>query len=240
MRNPPWTRDELILALDTYFLIAPHAPSPSQSEIIELSAFLRIMGSQQDCVISENYRSPASVVMKLMNFRSIDPTYLGKGLTASSRADRNAWDDFSNDKERLRNIANVIRSVAATEHVKELVAFPDLVEAPEGKTLTRMHVTRERDPRLVKSKKKKTLKEQGYLACEICGFDFEKVYGERGKGYIECHHTKPVHTLVAGSKTNLEELALLCPNCHRMIHSKRPWLTVEELKCLFEKHASLP
>ncbi|MEX2447811.1 MAG: hypothetical protein WD404_03595 [Solirubrobacterales bacterium] len=27
-----------------------------------------------------------------------------------------------------------------------------------------------------------------------------------------------------------EDLALLCANCHRMVHAKRPWLSVEQLR----------
>ena len=59
------------------------------------------------------------------------------------------------------------------------------------------------------------------------------MHGLRGKGFIEAHHTKPVFkTLVEGSKTKLEDLALVCANCHRMIHSARSWLTVPELQKL--------
>jgi putative restriction endonuclease len=33
-----------------------------------------------------------------------------------------------------------------------------------------------------------------------------------------------------GDTTRLEDLALLCANCHRMIHRASPWLSVEELR----------
>lgn len=55
----------------------------------------------------------------------------------------------------------------------------------------------------------------------------------RGEGFIECHHTIPVSELGPGQKTKLRDLVLLCSNCHRMVHSARPWLSVEELQeCL--------
>ncbi|HBN30592.1 MAG TPA: hypothetical protein DD416_05065 [Rhodobacteraceae bacterium] len=69
---------------------------------------------------------------------------------------------------------------------------------------------------------------------EVCGFNFEDVYGERGNGFIECHHTKPVHEMQPHEKTKLSDLALVCPNCHRMIHAKRPWLTIDELRSLIK------
>jgi 5-methylcytosine-specific restriction protein A len=77
------------------------------------------------------------------------------------------------------------------------------------------------------------MKKHGKLACEICAFNFAICYGDRGNGFIECHHTKPVETLTAGDKTNLDDLALVCANCHRMIHRRRPWLSVAELRALF-------
>jgi 5-methylcytosine-specific restriction enzyme A len=78
------------------------------------------------------------------------------------------------------------------------------------------------------------LKAKGKLECEACSFDFGVTYGERGKGFIEAHHIKPVHTLVAGEKTRLEDLVMLCSNCHRIVHTKRPWLTVAELRLLIK------
>ncbi len=49
-------------------------------------------------------------------------------------------------------------------------------------------------------------------------------------GFIECHHTKPVATLVEGEKTHLDDLVLVCANCHRMVHRGKPWLSIGELK----------
>ncbi|MBO4930553.1 MAG: HNH endonuclease [Clostridia bacterium] len=72
------------------------------------------------------------------------------------------------------------------------------------------------------------------LCCEVCGFDFEKVYGERGRGFIEVHHNKPLYTLEGECVIDPEkDLNCLCSNCHRMIHrDKTNILTVDELKKL--------
>lgn len=67
--------------------------------------------------------------------------------------------------------------------------------------------------------------------CEACGFDFEEAYGEYGKGYIECHHIEPLHTRDGSDEiTKEEDLALLCANCHRMVHHRNPHLSLDELK----------
>jgi 5-methylcytosine-specific restriction enzyme A len=53
-------------------------------------------------------------------------------------------------------------------------------------------------------------------------------------GLIDVHHTKPVHTMQLGEKTKVLDLALLCPNCHRVVHSKRQWLTIDQVRKAFE------
>jgi 5-methylcytosine-specific restriction protein A len=79
----------------------------------------------------------------------------------------------------------------------------------------RIHKRVERNSTLVSQVKK--LKG---AKCEACGMDFAKTYGAIGEGYIEAHHLKPVSTLEK-MRTELDpakDFAVLCANCHRMIH----------------------
>ena len=71
--------------------------------------------------------------------------------------------------------------------------------------------------------------------CQACGFDFEEVYGERGRNFIEVHHIKPLHVTKETHVNPETDLVPLCANCHRMIHrDPQHVLTVEELKQLLE------
>ncbi len=54
--------------------------------------------------------------------------------------------------------------------------------------------------------------------CQICDFNFEKVYGERGKDFIEVHHLNPLASYDEEHEVKLDELIALCSNCHSMIH----------------------
>ena len=57
--------------------------------------------------------------------------------------------------------------------------------------------------------------------CQACDLDFEKAYGAIGKGFIEAHHLKPIATLEEGVAITYDvaaDFAVLCANCHRMIH----------------------
>ena len=107
----------------------------------------------------------------------------------------------------------------------------DKSSGAEGKLLYRRHKTRERNPEIVKDKKKEFINIHGKLFCEVCEFDFEKEYGKRGSGFIECHHNIPLHEQDNIRITELSDLTLLCSNCHRMIHrEQKNWLTIEELR----------
>lgn len=104
------------------------------------------------------------------------------------------------------------------------------IDAPEGRLAVRLHHLRERNSGLVDRRKQLALREHGRLACEICGFDFFEAFGKRGRGFIECHHTVPVSSLGNDARTRMADLALVCANCHRMIHAKAPWWTIEEAR----------
>jgi len=104
----------------------------------------------------------------------------------------------------------------------------DDIEYDETKQAFRLHRIRERKPEVVRKAKDNFLKKHGRLFCQACGFDFKKVYGVRGTDFIEGHHTKLVSEMKDGEKTKVEDIALICSNCHRMIHRK-PLLNVEEL-----------
>lgn len=231
-RNPDWTKDEIILALDLYFRVSPIHTSEKNQEIIKLSNLLNILPIHSERLEGNNFRNPTGVYMKLCNFLRLDPNYPGKGLDAGSKLDEEIWNEFSNDRERLAAVASAIKRNYDYLESKEQdgsVQSED-EEFPEGRVLSRLHRLRERNATLVKNKKKQVLKAQGKLVCEICGFDFKEFYGDLGEGYIECHHTIAVSELEEGRGTKLSELSLVCSNCHKMLHRKRPWLTKEQLK----------
>lgn len=120
-----------------------------------------------------------------------------------------------------------------------LVEFKDRLELTqeddefsEGKLLLKKHLKRERNPKLISEAKKRFIEKNGHLFCEVCGFDFEEKYGDLGENFIEAHHTKPVSEMTDGEKTKIEDIAMVCSNCHSMIHRKKPWLDKESLKTI--------
>jgi 5-methylcytosine-specific restriction protein A len=233
-KNPTWTRDELILTLDFYFHFNGNPPSKESAEIKALSDLLNRMAGEISKGL-EKFRNANGVYMKIMNFRRFDPAFAQKGavgLSRGGRGDEEVWKEYHNRRVDLHSAAEAIRSTINSEEYRKqkLDDDPEIAEAEEGKILTRVHISRERNRELIKKKKADVLKRLGSLKCEVCSFDFKEFYGDRGEGFAEIHHLKPLNTLQPGSITRLEDLSVLCANCHRMVHAKKPWLSLDELK----------
>jgi ribosomal protein L18E len=78
--------------------------------------------------------------------------------------------------------------------------------------------------------RKKCIDHHG-LCCKICGFNFGKIYGEAGKGYIHVHHLKPLSEICEKYEVDpLVDLIPVCPNCHVILHKRKPPYSLEEVK----------
>ena len=90
------------------------------------------------------------------------------------------------------------------------------------------HYVRERVPKLRKAKLGAMIKKYGHLKCECCDTIGDAYMPEIRRSIFEVHHKKP---LSKGLTINgLDDLALLCANCHRAIHATNPLLSLEEFK----------
>ena len=224
MRSPNWTRDELILALNLYFELGNRRVDKSNPRVIKLSKILNSLPIHDSSDQQNTFRNANGVAMKLGNFQRLDPSYPGKGLERGSRLEEQIWEEFNGDQNRLKKVASTIIKVAdqstkdfRNEYNKIEVEF----EVSEGEVLSKLHRYYERNHSIVKKKKESVLIDTGQLACEVCSFDFSKVYGELGYGFIECHHVTPLSDLTPLDRsTTLKDLALVCSNCHRMLHRK--------------------
>ncbi|MFI6257612.1 HNH endonuclease [Micromonospora zamorensis] len=220
--NPDWTRDEIILACELVADNGWRQLDSNNPRVKSLSALLQtplIHPGRRN----PDFRNPAGVARKTYNlvFESSN----------GNRLDRQVFEDFKANPHQMRSMAAHIRTLILDGQAQSSAPDYDLdeVAAKEGGLALREHLRRERDPKL-RRKKIQEFKRRGWaIACEVCSFNFGTFYGDRGTDYIECHHRVPLH--VSGeTNTKLGDLALICSNCHRMIHRTKPWLTVEELR----------
>jgi len=123
---------------------------------------------------------------------------------------------------------------AETKSVDVTVALLDEITitnpeetAIEGKLHLISHFVRERDRKIILKKKRQAIQD-GLLSCQVCNFSFPVIYNAT---YIECHHLTPIGT-GGVRETTLNDLALVCANCHRMLHTKFEgvYLSLSELK----------
>jgi hypothetical protein len=112
-------------------------------------------------------------------------------------------------------------------------APPDLdlpsVSRTEGRLTLIAHLRRERNRSLVSAKKREMRKQLGMLVCECCGYEFGGP-GDVRDGCCEVHHLKPLSALTGPIETRLADLAVVCANCHRMIHHSSNLITLERLR----------
>lgn len=110
---------------------------------------------------------------------------------------------------------------------------------PEGAKKFKEHMETERNRKVVRLAKARRLEQTGKLECEACNFDFAKIYGESGTGFIEAHHRVPIASIAAPTHVRIEDFELVCSNCHSMLHRMKPLKTALELRKHLLKKAKL-
>ena len=227
--NPNWTRDETILALDLYFDLNGKIPSGSDERVQALSDVLRRFPYHVEASRKESFRNPVGVAFKLQNLRQVAT---GKGLGNVSETDRAVWLEFGASPAATKSLANLIRTgVTASEASKPVL---DDVEFVEGRVVTELHTRREREPKL-RERLLASRRGSGKLFCEMCGGPPLSQKAALQDAHFEAHHIIPLSSTGART-TRLTDLALLCANCHRLLHRaiaiEKRWLTVAEGKAI--------
>lgn len=120
--------------------------------------------------------------------------------------------------------------LVSADELEEIAELPrkQYVEA-RRRLSTHKRLEKTRNPALVRDAKAAFQRRNGSLWCEVCGFDFKQHYGQRGDGYIHAHHLRPVAEIEPDTVLTIDDLAMVCANCHAMLH-RAPWIGVEQLR----------
>jgi len=103
----------------------------------------------------------------------------------------------------------------------------------EGQVRRRLHAFRERSVEIIRKKKEAFTEKHGKLRCEVCGLSIgDCCPAEFGTPFIEAHHRKPLSESSEKVKTTIDDLVLLCANCHRVVHSSNDVDSNLEQLCL--------
>jgi 5-methylcytosine-specific restriction protein A len=226
--NPPWTRDEIILALDLFMDEGMVVLSDSHPKVIALSEQLRGLPGNEERSENPRFRNPAGVSFKLSNLQSIAT---GRGFANGSALDRAVWASFESRPKRVKEVASLIVkyvvdvSLAADENGDE-------EEFSEGRVLTRVHKRIERNRKL-RAALVRERRKTGLLRCDACQTTNPTADSRLDDAIFDAHHLIPISTQ-GSTTTKLRDVALLCANCHRLIHrliaTSSKWPTVEDVR----------
>jgi len=120
------------------------------------------------------------------------------------------------------NVRWTLSKCKGTKRAEKIVYF-------EGKRYSVSSTAIERDS----SARRRCLEHFGYN-CNVCAINFIKEYGEIGKNYIHVHHR--VDIAYSGGEHVIDpriDLIPLCPNCHAMVHTEKPAMSIEKLKSIY-------
>lgn len=226
--NPKWTRDETILALDLYLECVGNMPSREDARLQRLSKLLRRLPYHGAALRKESFRNPDGVAFKLQSLRQLAT---GRGLGNVSETDRRVWAEFGSYPDKVKQLAGLIRAgLAVTESIQEAHENNEEDEFSEGRVLTELHKTRERDPNL----RKRLLASRrriGRLTCDMCCTQSKSGDPTLEDATFEVHHLMPL-SMTMERVTRLTDVALCCANCHRLLHRaislKKCWLGISE------------
>ena len=182
-RNPPWQRDELILALDLYFRHPPKTVSQTHPAVVALSELLNALPIHANRPDGDRFRNPNGVYMKLGNFLRFDPDYTGAGLSRGGKLEEEIWREFASNREELHSLAEAIAAGYSTVGNDVQLDDEEENQFPEGRVLYRLHRQRERNANLVSPR-------MNYLSnCEASKI---LVAGVCCRAHLKCKDMQPV------------------------------------------------
>lgn len=219
-----WTRDEYILALDLYLKYPATAPAKTDAVLTEYSNYMRSL-HPSEALADPSFRNENGVYLRLMNFRAVDPYWTSQGKVGMTSGKvgkcKEIWDEFAETPEVVAELANQIKTEISlstqTSGDATTVDTPSFL-AQEGRLILTKHYRRERSPKLRKQKLQQQRETEGFNYCEACNENASRYSCEPDK-ILEVHHSVPLHHAETAVETKLEDLMILCANCHRAIHA---------------------
>lgn len=151
--------------------------------------------------------------------------------------DKNSGDYYVKiyDKNNIKKLIDFVfiqklrlieRQIFETENITYADEIDTEIEFSEGKTKKILVNSFERNIEA----RKKCIEHFG-TNCQVCDFNFQEKFGELGIDYIHVHHKIDISMIGKEYLVNpITDLIPVCPNCHSMLHKRKPAFSIEELK----------
>jgi predicted HNH restriction endonuclease len=227
MRQPRWTIDETILAVDTYFEIGDVKKITKDNPLVrELSNTLRNMPIHK--IKDEKFRNIAGICMTLLSIATLDDT-AQYSMRAASKLQKEVYYYYKDRKRYLKEIASSIRSCLPLpfEYYEPVDHKPLL----EGNILYLYHLFIENKSKEVQYLRKE-FRNRKKTRCFVCGIDLENIYGCRGWELLELHYSDSIANYNSSMDILPGKFIPICPSCHKLSHSKAELFVLEKLKAI--------
>jgi 5-methylcytosine-specific restriction protein A len=233
----PWTEEELILTLALYNTMNYGQMHGRNPRIIALSNILKQLPIYRSDIRPENFRSIASVSLRLSNFRSCDPDCNTKGLLSSGTGlFRRIFNKYHKESKLL---SNAVTDIEKKYHISIAHILRDSLD-PIDKNIKHRN-TKKKDNQYQQHKNKETdtsfyrkVKEyhlNSSRLCSICDTDLNKIYGKLGEDMMEYHCIKK---LSANSSViddvRIGDYIQVCPTCHKLLDKYYGVIDYDDLK----------
>lgn len=181
----------------------------------------------QSLVINKNKGHPGDGFVEFYNGYSKLPQ---KEKKAVALQEQQMAYEFGNSWLDVLAQLNIPHESPNTVYPDEIADDPQIIEGAKKRVAVNRY---ERSP----VARKQCIEKHG-CKCSVCGFDFEREYGEIGKGFIHVHHIVELSKIGEAYKVApVHDLRPVCPNCHAMLHHKaRPARSIDDLKKVIAKN----
>ncbi len=238
---------EKSLILPALYVISKKGSATTSDLIKELTIIFNptgedaeILSGRHDTKFSQKVRNLVShrdsnMMKELTNFENGVYTLTDDGKAYLSD-NITTMEYISSNPFSYSDIKKISFDTISTKGKKHSIIIYDEKEmVSEGEIITKESRLKKRCLKLRDAAIQKYTQSNGRILCSVCGFDFEKVYKELGKGYIEIHHEVPIYQYSNEGFQQyigdaVKQMKPLCANCHRMIHRKKKPLSIDELK----------
>ena len=240
--------DEAKLILPALYVIKQYETATTSDLINQLTRLFKptgedakILAGRKDTKFSQKVRNLVSHretngMKEYTNFSSGKYTL----TTSGEKYLNNNYDAISyliNNNFNFDDVDEFTSAIVKTKNKKKsILVYSENDMVIEGEVVKSTSKIKKRSKKLREAVVAEYTDSDGHICCYACGFDFEKFYGDIGKGFIEIHHEKPIYqysddgfeSYISDAIKNMKPL---CSNCHRIIHrNKTAFMPVESLK----------
>ena len=212
IKQPEWTIDETLLAVDTYFQIGDvRKITDTNPFIIELSNILQELPIHKEK--DEIFRNFIGVELTLKSIAALDKK-AKYSMRAASKMQERVFNYYNNKKELLRVIVKSIKNCLPL-----IFNYDKKINTPfylMGNILFQQHKYLE-NSQVAKSLYIDSIQRMKSI-CNYCGIDLYKKYGVNGFEMVEFHFFENLTNYYRNMEPLQSKFTQLCPNCHKFSH----------------------